>query len=350
MKGLSNEFKTGVLVLLTLGVLGYVIVQLAAPALFTPTNHFQVYFDNAAGIKPGAQVLLAGRKIGQVTSIYSPVPEKERPDDHPTYEVRIGISVDKDAVVYQNVTVTMTQLSMLGERVIDMSGGSEQAGLAADGESFVGVRSPDFAEVIPEMLEVLKPVAAEAEKTLAQLEQTAAHLSELTGGDSDLVGALASFKEFGENVAGLTGENGGLTHAIDNLDEFTRQLTEGEQITATLDNFEQITAHLNELVANQNIEIMLENFRQVSDDADSVMSRLDETINLISPQLDQAAGNLTQMTDTLKRQPWRLIWRGTVEYPEDHADHEETTVGEPRPEAAPARPASPRPRSHGFRR
>src|SRR6059058_2196007 len=66
-----NEIMTGLLVI--------ILVLLGAPGLFRPLVTYKIYFDNAAGIKQGAPVMLAGRKIGQVQKLYSPVsPEEEK--------------------------------------------------------------------------------------------------------------------------------------------------------------------------------------------------------------------------------------------------------------------------------
>src|SRR5438067_13189907 len=74
-----NEVLTGLLVVATLAILTGILVLLGAPGLFRPLATYRLYFDNAAGIKLGAPVLLAGRKIGQVQKLYSPVsPEEDR--------------------------------------------------------------------------------------------------------------------------------------------------------------------------------------------------------------------------------------------------------------------------------
>src|SRR5690242_13093623 len=74
-----NEVLTGLLVLATVAVLVGTLVLLGTPGLFRPLASYRVYFDNASGIKQGAPVLLAGRKIGQVQKLYSPVsPEEDR--------------------------------------------------------------------------------------------------------------------------------------------------------------------------------------------------------------------------------------------------------------------------------
>ena len=53
-----NEVLTGLLVVATLAVLTGILVLLGAPGLFRPLTTYKIYFDNAAGIKLGAPVLL----------------------------------------------------------------------------------------------------------------------------------------------------------------------------------------------------------------------------------------------------------------------------------------------------
>ena len=67
---------TGLLVLSTLAVLTVILILLGAPGLFRPLITYKLYFDNAAGIKLGAPVLLAGRKIGQVKLLIRPFPAR----------------------------------------------------------------------------------------------------------------------------------------------------------------------------------------------------------------------------------------------------------------------------------
>src|SRR5438309_2243981 len=92
----KNEIMTGLLVVGTVAVLVFVLVLLGAPGLFRPLVIYKIYVDNAAGIKQGAVVMLAGRKIGQVKKLFSPVSREEErraeeaaaafapPERHPT--------------------------------------------------------------------------------------------------------------------------------------------------------------------------------------------------------------------------------------------------------------------------
>src|SRR4029078_447865 len=72
-----NEILTGLLVVGTIGIIAFLLVLLGAPGLFRPLVTYGVYFDNAAGIKPGALLRRAARKIGQVQKWYSPLTATE---------------------------------------------------------------------------------------------------------------------------------------------------------------------------------------------------------------------------------------------------------------------------------
>src|SRR5436190_18570711 len=72
-----NEILTGLLVLTSVAILTGLLILLGAPGLFRPLATYRIYLDNAAGIKLGAPVLLAGRKIGQVDRLFSPVSKED---------------------------------------------------------------------------------------------------------------------------------------------------------------------------------------------------------------------------------------------------------------------------------
>lgn len=221
----KNEITTGILVLVTLGVLGAVLVVIGMPGVVRPLNTYRIYYDNANGIRPGAPVLLAGREIGKVASLQSPVPLDKRPAGHPTFETVIDVRVDRDAQVFRDVTVRLTQQGLMGQQVIDFVQGDETSGVAEDHNEFVGVRVPDLSESV------------------------ANNMERLTGPDSDLA------------------------HTI----EGTRTLM--------------------------------------------------ETLN--GSKIKGVISNTEQMTDTLKREPWRLIWPGKKSYGTDEKKPAEKAKAKP---------------------
>ena len=319
-----NEILTGLLVLTTVGVLTGILILLGAPGLFRPLVTYKIYMDNAAGIKLGAPVLLAGRKIGQVEALFSPVSQQDAaqadaaanvikqatpaptPDGgppKPKYEARIDVRVDENAAVFKDARARLITLGLLGETAIDFTQGNESSGRAQDGETFVGERVPDFGESIAKMLDIVQPVAREATVTLKELQTTAHNLSKITDESSQLNMALAQMRTFAENLTTMTSTDSPLQLALKNVERVSNNLSE-------------ITG---ELTANDNITVTLQNFRDSSE-------KLKSAMNELGPDLKETGDNVKDLTATVKRQPWRLIWPNTKEYPEDRAAGDTITV------------------------
>jgi len=148
---------------------------------------------------------------------------------------------------------------------------------------FAGERTPDLGEAAAKMLEVIKPVAAEATNTMKDLQQTASNLNRLTDENSELTLALGQFKTFGEHLVDLTAPDSALSHSLTNIEKISTSLSE-----------------------NNNIEITLENTRASS-----------EKLKTIVSDLGPAGQNIKEFSETIKSQPWRLIWPATKKYPEE---------------------------------
>ncbi|HEX4084830.1 MAG TPA: MlaD family protein [Chthoniobacteraceae bacterium] len=299
-----EEIRTGILVIVSIAILTGVLLAIGAPGVFKPTNTYYIYFDNAAGLNQGAPVMLAGRRIGQVTDLVSPVPLSQRPKKG--YEVRVQVEVDKSAQIFNKVNAEMVQTSLLGQPVIDFTGGDEHSGLAANDSYFVGTREKDFTQSIADAVTVIQntvtPVAVQAEKTMQELGSTADNLRQMTAPGSDVDQAVNEFHKFADNLVQisatgsalqqslqniqmLTGANGHLNEALANVDRLTDDLLKNDRINKTLANLQGTTQSLDNMVTG------------------------------LSPRVDIITDNLEQATNTLKRQPWRLIWPVTKRYP-----------------------------------
>src|SRR5512132_1289087 len=295
----KNEILTGLLVIGTIGVIAFLLVLLGAPGLFRPLLTSGLSLDTAAGIKPGAVVMLAGRKIGQVQKLYSPLtPAEEKqaqqaaaiqpsepnasPAPSPRFEARVDVQVDKSAMLYRDAKAQMIQLGLLGDMAIDFTQGTQESGRAKKGDTFAGERNPDLGEAAAKMLEVIKPVANEATNTMKDLQNTAQNLNRLTDKNSELNLALTQFKTFGEHLSDLTAPDSALSNSLTNIEKISTSLTE-----------------------NDNIEVTLRNLRNSS-----------EKLKVATTELQPAGENIKQFSETIRTQPWRLIWPTTKKYAE----------------------------------
>src|SRR6185437_4771732 len=176
----------------------------------------------------------------------------------------------------------MIQHGLLGDMVIDFTQGTKESGRAKDKDSFSGERTPDLGEAAAKMLEVIKPVANEATNTMKDLQNTAQNLNKLTEENSELSLALTQFKTFGEHLSDLTKPDSALSHSLTNIEKISTSLTE-----------------------NDNIEVTLRNLRNSS-----------EKLKVATTDLQPAGENIKQFSETIRTQPWRLIWPTTKKYPE----------------------------------
>ncbi|MDZ4744220.1 MAG: MlaD family protein [Verrucomicrobiota bacterium] len=235
----KNEITTGLLVLITFTVLIGLLILIGMPGLLKPLNTYRIYYDNANGIRPGAPVLLAGREIGKVTALNSPIPQDKRPEGHSDFEVSIDVQVDRDAEIYNNVTVRLTQQGLMGQQVIDFIQGDASTGIVKDKAEFIGKRVPDLSEAITD------------------------NMKRLTGPGSDFALTL-------ENIKNFTGADSDLVHTVNEVDTFMKSLNKSN--------------------------------------------------------IPKVIQNTEQFTDTLKREPWRLIWPSTKEYKDDKKKPAETVT------------------------
>ena len=306
-----NEILTGLLVLVTVALLTGILILLGAPGLFRPLVTYKIYMDNAAGIKLGAPVLLAGRKIGQVQELYSPVSKEDaaRAEAAAALALQSGRRRARRPPRNQNMkrgsmsgwirTLSFTKtrkarlvtLGLLGETAIDITQGNDSSGRASDGEIFAGERVPDFGESISKMLDIVKPVATEATATLKELQTTAAKSQPDHGRKfAAQHGVSAQFRTFVENLTSMTARDSSLSLALKNVEKISTDIS-----------------------SNDNIKITLQNFRDSSDKLKGILADL----NQLGPDLKESSANVKEATATLKTQPWRLIWPSTKKYPED---------------------------------
>ncbi len=187
-----NEITTGILVLVTLGIFTFFLILVGMPGVLKPLNTYRIYYDNANGIRPGAPVMLAGREIGKVTLLQSPVLLAQRPNGHPEDEVSIDVEVSREAQIYYDATVQLKQQGLMGQPVIDFVQEEAGSGLATNHTSFVGERIPDVSESISK------------------------NMDRLFGPGSDLTATIKNAKTFMETL-----NNAHISELINNTEQFT---------------------------------------------------------------------------------------------------------------------------------
>jgi len=127
---------------------------------------------------------------------------------------------------------------------------------------------------------------------MRDLQQTAQNLNHITDENSELNQALGQVKLFGEHIADMTAPDSALSHSLNNVEKISNSLAE-----------------------NNNIEITLQNLRTSSE-------KLKITVNDLGP----TGQNIREFSETIKSQPWRLIYPTTKKSPEKSPTPSEATI------------------------
>ena len=118
MKKAAIEIWVGIFVFIGLVCLGYLTLKLGKMELIGD-NYYRLYarFQSVSGLKPGADVEMAGVKIGQIALI-SLDPERQL--------ALVELKISKDIVLTDDVIASVKTSGLIGDKYIDLlPGGSD---------------------------------------------------------------------------------------------------------------------------------------------------------------------------------------------------------------------------------
>jgi len=163
---INNETKTGILVLMCLGILGALLVKVGNFTLTKKGYTVRSEFGFIAGVRKHAPVRLAGVDVGEVRNIRLVYGDRTRIELDLWFEE--GVKVRKDA------KATVTTLGLMGEKYIELQPGSSAVAYAAEGDTILG-EDPVRLE---ELIEIGKRVAGDISKMAGDISRVATHVDE----------------------------------------------------------------------------------------------------------------------------------------------------------------------------
>ena len=119
MKKTSLELGVGIFVLIGILCVGYLTIRLGKMELLGDAHYYlKARFLSVAGLKKGAQVVIAGVKVGQVDEI-SLDPEEQ--------VAMVRIKILKEVVLTDDVIASVKTSGLIGDKYIKLSpGGSDE--------------------------------------------------------------------------------------------------------------------------------------------------------------------------------------------------------------------------------
>ena len=140
-----SQLRVGALVLVAMAVLVGLILLMSGSTggLFARKLALRSYFENAAGVKPGAPVTLEGVTIGNVIRV------RVVPDRNPTpVEVTMQVGYEDLSHLHTDSTAAIAQAGVLGDSYVDISSAHANGPPPANNAELKASGSPSIQDVI----------------------------------------------------------------------------------------------------------------------------------------------------------------------------------------------------------
>ncbi len=141
MKKYSVETAVGIFVLIGIACIGYLTIKLGKMELLGSEYYsLQARFESVEGLKPGAEVRIAGVVVGKVEIIEL---DKETQD-----AAIIGLKLNKDVQLTDDVIASVKTSGLIGDKFIKLSPGGSDV-ILAEGDMITETESSlDIEELV----------------------------------------------------------------------------------------------------------------------------------------------------------------------------------------------------------
>lgn len=126
---MTSAAKVGILMLIILGILGFLVLRIEDISLDRSANGKTVsaVFDSVAGLDKKSAVRVAGVRVGKVSEITL------RPDGR----AQVTLELDESVQLHRGARALVTNLGLLGEKYVEIDPGDPSAPLIGDGQPVV---------------------------------------------------------------------------------------------------------------------------------------------------------------------------------------------------------------------
>jgi len=252
MRETWNAARVGLMVVLGLAVT-FAVYRYVDERSSTEAGYgVYAYFDDVQGLIPKSRVLVAGIPVGYIESI--------RLDG---YRARVDLRIEGDIQLYEDASVTMRTLSLLGEQVLVIRPGTPGLPVIPDGGE---IRVADTGVKTSDIMITVNDIAQSVKKITAQMERA-----------------------FGTEEAGDRMQQAlwNLSDALENIKEVTDEA--GPRIVRIMENVELATDDLSQIIHKRR------------DDIDRGIAEVDDTIASIHRAADQLNAVLADIKEVSGR-------------------------------------------------
>jgi len=148
-----SDFRVGLITFagLALLILGVVLAGGDKGLFFQKTTTLKAHLSDVGGLKKGSSITMGGMTVGRVMDIAFVQGSKDN-----NIEVVMEVRSDVRHRIREDSIPSVRTQGMLGDRYMDIAGGTEGASPLAEGEILLGEAASDFDKTLRQAMEVLQ--------------------------------------------------------------------------------------------------------------------------------------------------------------------------------------------------
>ena len=249
-----EELRVGLLLLAALAVLGIAIVKLGEAAnLFTKRYALVTFLPNAAGLREGGSVTVAGQLAGVVEHI-----EFLAPTGDTSRNLKVTLALDERvrAQIREDSRAKLRTLGLLGDKVLDISPGTPRFAVLPPGDTVITVSTLDYEAIL-----------AQASGAVGDMVELTHDLRAITGGlvrGDGTMGQLLTSRSLYDDLSGtlsrlntlltrLDRRDGTLAKLVDDPSLYTHLVSVTTQLDSVLGQVRGTHGTLGRLMADDSL-------------------------------------------------------------------------------------------------
>jgi phospholipid/cholesterol/gamma-HCH transport system substrate-binding protein len=359
-KETAIEVKVGFLVLTAAAILTAFVLVLGDVS-FKPGVTVYVDFENAAGLKPGAPIRLAGIPAGTVQAVDYLGGEMDSELGRPVYvRATLRINEDRRDAIRQDARFSVTTQGILGEPYIEISSFDRTRPPIEPEGIYIGAEAPRIDMLVASAYDSLQGVREITER-INRRGENIIRLDDFINNIADLAASIDErvvenkeeidniISNVDEIVAEIAGQKDAIPRIVDELEgtlaeyrrlgsSANRAIGDGSSVRNTLRNVESVSA-----TAAREAEPLLVSARQTMDTANQILTENRSSVRTtianaeeitdslvgasadvreVIARIERGEGNvgrllrdeeifedMREFVRELKRRPWRLLWK-----------------------------------------
>lgn len=290
MKFFTPESRVGLFVIAAIALLIYMTNRIDPASFFKADDSYSItiYFDSISGVEIKSFVRVAGVAVGRIVDI-----------SLENNKAKVAVKLKNDITIRKNAVATIRSQGLLGEKFIEISGGSPAYPAVKDGDVLANSKRPmDIDEAVGKLGEALSDIQA-ISKSLRNIFGT-------EEGQKGIQQIFDNIKSISGNADEIIKDNRvRLNKILTNMLELSNTLKQNSRSFAnTVKNFESISSEINRKTPS-----IIDHLDKITKSLDDILDennkeKIKKTIasmKLASEKFDEALDSVRAISNKIRK-------------------------------------------------